>query len=328
MLCKFIFKFQWEKQILPADKLNDFLKDSISKIKCIRCDCSFEDLFFEIEIIGFKDLDLSEFSNNLKTLLSDQDVSSSKKEIAESYFFQRRNDVRSNLLDEKAQAAFVKEPEELVHLQKTIDQSNLPPINIGNYEGSLIYNLLTLIGAKKGIEIGTLGGYSAGWILKALEFNGGGELITIEKDPVRAQLARDVLQKLEITNSSFEVRTGSALEVLENLNEAQDLDFVFVDADKQNYDNYYKWSKNRIRKGGILIADNAYLWGGMYYFNQESSRAVSNSFDSSFNINRLHRYNDIEFTGMNAFWLNLSQDSDFCVSMIPTGEGLLVAQKI
>jgi caffeoyl-CoA O-methyltransferase len=134
----------------------------------------------------------------------------------------------------------------------------MPAINVGPSEGKTLQILLRLIGAKKVVEIGTLAGYSAIWMARALP--DGGHLWTVEYDPRYAAIAAQNLQAAGL-GPSASVVTGTALEVLPLLETHAPFDAVFVDADKANYDHYGRWAKKNLRSGGLLIGDNVYLFG-------------------------------------------------------------------
>jgi len=229
-----------------------------------------------------------------------------------------RFDYRSPHLDNLIEKNFAKEdPYQKEILEKNL-QDGLPPISIGPFEGRLIEILIRSTNAKLGIEIGTLGGYSATWLAKGLSENG--KLITLELDPKRADLARSHFEKHGLSNK-IEVKTGAALETLKSLEHLRDLDFVFIDADKSNYGAYTKWALPRLRKGGLLIADNAYIWGGMNYFGQsfETVKIPPKG--------RLDSFSKNDFTGMSDCWSQLAQHEEFASLIFPTGEGLAVAIK-
>lgn len=226
-------------------------------------------------------------------------------------------DERSSYMDKLVEQHFSDEwPEQKALLEASV-KDKLPPIQISAFEGRIIEVLLQSIGAKRGIEIGTLGGYSASWIGRALLE--GGELITIEQDAVRADWARAHLKKIPL-KATVEVRTGKAQDVLENMAELKDLDFVFLDADKANYPAYFEWAIERLRPGGLLIADNAYMHGGMNYY-----KLGRVEFDPT--LGPLHNYDEATFAGMTEFWERISSDDRLKSIVLPTGQGLAIAVK-
>jgi predicted O-methyltransferase YrrM len=117
--------------------------------------------------------------------------------------------------------------------------------------------LLRAVNARKVLEVGTLGGYSAVWMARALPE--GGKLLTLEIEPTHAEFARRHLERAGVADR-VEVRVGRALELLPAL-DGEQFDVVFLDADKEPLPTYFEWALRLLRPGGLIIADNA-LWGG------------------------------------------------------------------
>jgi predicted O-methyltransferase YrrM len=127
--------------------------------------------------------------------------------------------------------------------------------------------MLKMMKARRGVEIGTLGGYSTSWICRALEGIDGAKLDSCELSPKYAAVAAENLSRWK---GLYEIHTGPALQTLETkLSALNNLDFVFIDADKNNYLNYFEWAWPRVRKGGVVFIDNFYLWGGIYFRGEE-----------------------------------------------------------
>ncbi len=229
-----------------------------------------------------------------------------------------RSEHRSLSMDQKVAQIFIKSPGVFSEILEKSKARGLPPISIGAFEGQMLKILLKSIGARRGIEIGTLGGYSSAWIADAL--GPEGKLISIEVDAERAVFAQENLKSLGF-GSRVEVRKGSGLEVLETLAHERDLDFVFVDADKKNYSEYFEWAIPRLRKGGLLLGDNAYLFGGMSSFGQDPKTL-------HYPEKGLHSFNEAAFRGMSRAWELLAARADFESLIFPTGDGLAVGLKI
>lgn len=134
----------------------------------------------------------------------------------------------------------------------------MPEIQLGPAEGRLLELLLRLINATKVVEIGTLAGYSALWMARALP--PGGHLWTIESDPKHAGVAAEVVGEAGLGDRVTIIR-DDATEVLPNLCDSGPFCAVFLDADKGRYDLYGRWATDNLRTGGLLIGDNAYLFG-------------------------------------------------------------------
>jgi len=229
-----------------------------------------------------------------------------------------RTDFSSSFVDSMVEKNFCAESTEQLKIKELSKEKNLPPIRVGAFEGKLLYLLLKTLRPLKGLEIGTLGGYSASWLMKAMPKEA--HFVSIEQDAKRAQIARDNIALLDYGPQNVEVRTGKALQVLENMSDEKDFDFIFLDADKENYNEYLKWAIPRLKSGGIILGDNAYIWGGMNHYKKEYN-------DGLFNEGELHSYSKDEFEGMSAFWKTLESHAELSSIILPTGEGLALAIK-
>ncbi|MFW6066857.1 MAG: O-methyltransferase [Myxococcota bacterium] len=138
------------------------------------------------------------------------------------------------------------------------EREGLPAIQIGPSEGRALELLLRLAGARRVVEIGTLAGYSALWMARAV--GPEGRVWTIEADPKTAAVARGNLAASP-TGDRVTLVEGTALEVLSTLEPEGPFDAVFVDADKRNYPHYGAWAAANLRAGALLLGDNAYLFG-------------------------------------------------------------------
>jgi caffeoyl-CoA O-methyltransferase len=127
---------------------------------------------------------------------------------------------------------------------------------------------LGMAGARNVVEIGTLAGYSALRIARALPLDG--RLFTIELEEARAEGARRVLDASD-AGAKVTILTGPALELLPTLESKGPFDAVFVDADKKSYDAYGRWAASHLRKGGLLLGDNAYLFGRLLEDSEEAA---------------------------------------------------------
>ncbi|MCB9357426.1 MAG: O-methyltransferase [Calditrichaeota bacterium] len=137
--------------------------------------------------------------------------------------------------------------------------SELPQIQVSPLEGQLLHILLRAMNAKRVLEIGTLGGYSA--ILLARALPDDGKVITLEVDAKHAEVAKQAfaLAKLE---DKIELRLGAALDTLPELKkEGHVFDFVFIDADKENNVHYVQWALKMSRPGTLIVVDNVVRGG-------------------------------------------------------------------
>jgi len=142
------------------------------------------------------------------------------------------------------------------------DAAGLPKINVADNQGKFLMLLAKVRGARNILEIGTLGGYSTIWLARALPANG--RLITLEAVPTHARVARENVERAGLGNL-VEVRLGRALETLPQLaTEGRGpFDFVFIDANKSDYPDYFKWSLKLARPGTVIVADNVVRHGAV-----------------------------------------------------------------
>lgn len=138
------------------------------------------------------------------------------------------------------------------------EREGIPAIHVSPLEGRLLELFLRLAGARRVVEIGTLAGYSALWLARALPPDG--RLWTLEKSGKHAALARRIFQQAGLSDR-ITVLHGEALSLLERLEAKGPFDAVFLDADKGSYDAYGRWAAAHLRPGGLLLADNAFFFG-------------------------------------------------------------------
>lgn len=136
--------------------------------------------------------------------------------------------------------------------------ANLPPINISPDEGKFLHLLLRIIEATTVLELGSLGGYSGVWLARALPPHG--RLTTIEKDPRHAAIARQGFAEAGL-GTRVKLIEGGALDVLPTLTPG--FDAVFIDADKEPLPTYFEWAMRLLRRGGLLLCDNAFFHGAV-----------------------------------------------------------------
>jgi caffeoyl-CoA O-methyltransferase len=134
-------------------------------------------------------------------------------------------------------------------------EAGLPEIHVSPAQGKLLYLLARLCGARRILEIGTLAGYSAIWLARALPE--GGRLVSLEFSPQHAGVARANLERAGLA-ARCEVIVGPALESLAALASRGEapFDMIFIDADKPGYTAYLDWAVRLARPGSLLVADN------------------------------------------------------------------------
>lgn len=138
--------------------------------------------------------------------------------------------------------------------------AGMPAISVTPTQGKLLHILARAIGARRILEVGTLGGYSTIWMARALPV--GGHLVTLELDPGRASVAAASIERAGLAER-VDIRVGRAMDTLRTLEAAgiEPFDLVFVDADKASNPEYVDWSLRHTRLGGLIVVDNVVRGG-------------------------------------------------------------------
>lgn len=186
--------------------------------------------------------------------------------------------------------------------QASIDHG-LPSISVKPEEGRFLQFLVRACGARKALEIGTLGGYSGVWIARGLP--PGGRLITLERETSRAEIARRHFAAAGL-EGRVEVRVGDAHDLLRDLRQEAPFDFVFIDAEKTGYPAYLDWAMENVRVGGVIAAHNAFRKGSVAGLVPDDE------------------YSEI----MREFNRRVAGDERLISTIFPAGDGMVVAVKI
>lgn len=199
-----------------------------------------------------------------------------------------------------AAEVFAPEDEHMAGLHKRAAEAGLPSIEITPDVGQLLMILASMTQGRLGLELGTLGGYSAIWIARGLAPEG--RLITVEAEDRHADFAEGEIAAAGLSDR-IEVVRGAALDVLPRLAEelgSGSVDFVFIDAIKTEYVEYFEAVRPLIAVGGLVTADNVYASG-----------------DSWIN----------EGSGTDDFNRRVASDPDFEAVAIPMRQGVLIARR-
>src|SRR5450432_2878967 len=148
----------------------------------------------------------------------------------------------------------------LAEIRVRSTHGGLPEIQVGRLDGLLLEVLTRAMGAKRAVEIGTLGGYSGVCILRGLV--PGGELHSCELSEQHAEVARESFRLAGFAKQAT-VYVGPALETLPRVSAKGPFDLCFIDADKVSYPAYLEWAAKNLRTGGVVLADNTFAWGGI-----------------------------------------------------------------
>lgn len=191
---------------------------------------------------------------------------------------------------------FVREPPLLAELRERLDRGSFPAIQVPAATGRVLELIARLMEARRVLEIGTLGGYSALWLLRGMPSDG--EIVSLEKEAEHAALAREFVERAGETERT-EIRVGDARELVPGLAPDGGWDLVFIDADKESYPIYLEEAARLLRPGGAVLADNAF-WQG---------RVVEDDDDPA-------------TRGVRAFNRALADSEDFRATVLPVGDGV------
>lgn len=176
-------------------------------------------------------------------------------------------------IDDYVAGLFAPQDEALEAALEDTRRGGLPEINVSASEGKLLQILAEISGARRILEVGTLGGYSSIYLARALPE--GGTLLSLELREQNAEVARRNVERAGLSGK-VEVRVGDAGESLAGLVENGEgpFDLIFIDADKENYPEYLDWSLELSRPGTLILGDNAIRDGSVLDPSDSSSRAM------------------------------------------------------
>jgi predicted O-methyltransferase YrrM len=163
-------------------------------------------------------------------------------------------------IDGYIEGLFSPQDEALEAAVRESQRAGLPEIHVSPNEGKLLRLLAEIVGARRILEIGTLGGYST--INLARGMAGDGALISLEINERHAEVARENVGRAGL-DEKVEIRVGDARELLAQLVENGEgpFDIIFIDADKEGYPEYLEWALRLSRPGSLILGDNT-IWGG------------------------------------------------------------------
>ncbi|HEY9847160.1 MAG TPA: class I SAM-dependent methyltransferase [Candidatus Caenarcaniphilales bacterium] len=199
-----------------------------------------------------------------------------------------------------------REPEILQQLRAETAQHPLAAMQVSPEQGQFMALLIQLMGATKTLEIGTFTGYSSLWV--ALALPACGKIVACDVSEEWTSVARRYWQQAGVAEK-IDLRLAPALATLEQLlatEQTNSFDFAFIDADKENYLQYFELSLQLIRPGGLIAIDNV-LWSGRVAEPQVQDKST---------------------TALRAFNQKLHHDQRISLSLIPIGDGLTLALKL
>ncbi|HUP03219.1 MAG TPA: class I SAM-dependent methyltransferase [Bryobacteraceae bacterium] len=200
----------------------------------------------------------------------------------------------------------VREPEALRRLRESTENHPQASCQISPEQGQFLHVLARAMGARRTLEIGAFMGYSSTWV--ALALLPGGQVLACDRSAEYAERARQTWREAGVEDR-VHLRLAPALETLDALlreGQAGTFDLAFIDADKENYLAYYERAFALVRPRGMIVADNV-LWSGR----------VANPDN-----------HDRDTEALRAFNRALHNDPRVVVSIVPTGDGFSLAQKL
>jgi caffeoyl-CoA O-methyltransferase len=207
-------------------------------------------------------------------------------------------------LERYVAATYVPQDELLRDIRERSRQAGLPDIQLAALDARLLEVLARAAGVRRAVEIGTLGGYSGVALLRGMPADG--RLETFEIEPAHARVAEESFRRAGFADR-VRIHVGPALERLAELDGTGKHDLCFIDADKVSYPLYLDWAARHLRPGGLVIGDNAFLFGELGESTDQPSPGLA---------------------AMRAFHERLARGGEFRATVIPTGEGLAVGVRV
>lgn len=174
-------------------------------------------------------------------------------------------------VDDYIKTLLGREDEALAGVLQSLDKEGIPQISVSANQGKFLQMLALLCKAVRILELGTLGGYSTIWLARALPPNG--KIITLELDPHHAAVAQQNLDKAGVSDKT-EIRIGKAMDLLNQMISQGEpsFDFIFIDADKPPYAEYFEAALQLSHKGTLIVCDNVIREGGVLEDNHADER--------------------------------------------------------
>jgi predicted O-methyltransferase YrrM len=211
--------------------------------------------------------------------------------------------VYNDQVSQYVSSLFADEDAALLKAREDSPKRGLPTINIKPEEGRFLQLLVRACNAMKAVEIGTLGGYSGIWIARGLL--PGGVLYTLDMKSNHAEVAREHFE-LAGLGEVIQIRIGDAHRSLVELTDESPFDFVFIDAEKTGYQDYFDWALRNVRLGGIIAAHNAFRSGSVAYSGEDDK-----------NSELMRQFNQ-----------QIAENDRVISTIYPAGDGTLIAVKI
>jgi predicted O-methyltransferase YrrM len=166
-----------------------------------------------------------------------------------------------NAVDDYLKRTVVGPDEALEEAIRTASEAGMPSIEVTAAQGKFLMLLARIRGARKVLEIGTLGGFSTIWLARGVGEDG--QVISCEYEPRHAEVARRNLERAGVSGK-VDIRVGAALDTLAQLNDEAPFDLFFIDADKANNPKYLDWAVKLSRPGSVIVLDNVVRGGSVH----------------------------------------------------------------
>ena len=199
---------------------------------------------------------------------------------------------------------FAPEDDALKWILEESDRRGLPPIHIRADEGQMLQFLVRSVGARRVVEIGTLGGYSGTWIARGLPPDG--KLFTLDHNPDHVAVAQESFKRAGVSGR-VEIRLGDAGQSLAGLAKDAPYDALFIDADRPSYSSYLAWGIDHVRQGGLIAAHNAFFSGSVV---------------------GVPGRDPVHIEAVKAFNKALAADQRLYATIIPLGDGIAAAIRL
>ena len=191
-------------------------------------------------------------------------------------------------------------------IMREVENESVLHMQISAHEARLLQFLVKLSKVEKAVEIGTLYAYSTFHIAQSL--TEGGKVWTLDRSLGRHKKSQEIFRDSDL-KEKIEWLTGPAKDSLNIIEKQAPFDMVFIDADKESYLDYLKWAEEHLKEGGLLIADNTFLFGAVYSEPERNSKTETIKIMEKFNKRLADK----------SFWQG---------ALIPTQEGLTVGVKL
>ncbi|MBX3020802.1 MAG: O-methyltransferase [Bdellovibrionales bacterium] len=196
---------------------------------------------------------------------------------------------------------------DLLAVKAELERAQLNFMSISTHEARMLQFLIRLSGARKVVEVGTLFGFSALAMAKALPSDG--RVFTLDNNRTNWEVAQKGFQAAS-EGRKITSLCGEGQALLAEIEKEGPFDMCFIDANKGGYCGYLDWAEKNVRQGGLIVGDNTFLWGGVY--GQPRDRDIGPN----------------QIRVMKEFNQRLADPSRYNSTMIPTSEGLTVGQKL